>query len=343
MYKKLELISFAKRQKLLYVDDDKVLNRFTSNILREFFGEVVVAYDGEEGLEKFKADRFDIILTDLHMPKMDGIALTREIKKINYDKIVIVLSAFDESSDLIELINLGVDGFLKKPFDAESFFDLILKVSRHISDKKEQEKHRIKTLIKMITTQQSHNASSEMVDEKEIAQSLINSPEDELNQEEKCVKNYLKNVTEESNDLYLELKYAIEDLVEVNQDFADEVELLYLKNDTANVIMRISDLLERYHTTLSTITGFGEVAATLNEFSRELRVLDIASLSSEQIEALDMLEFVQSDIATFINKIFVSHSVDNIEYFKDSLKSSIDDILIKVGVKEQESGDIDFF
>jgi DNA-binding response OmpR family regulator/DNA-binding ferritin-like protein (Dps family) len=341
MYKKLELISYAKRQKILYVDDDRELSRITINILKEFFGEVVTAYDGLEGLEKFKNDRFDIVLTDLHTSGINGIELTQAIKAINYDKAVIVLSSFDENDELVELINLGVDGFLKKPFEAQTFFDLILKVSRHISKKKEDEKHRIKTLIRVITQAQRHEPES--ATEQEITQALIETPNESLEEEEKCIKNYLKNMTEESNDLYLELKYAIEDLIEINHDFGDEIDLLHLKNDTSNVIHRISELINRYYSTLSSITGFVEVAQTLNEFSQALSQLNIESLSEDQIDALDMLEFVQSDISSFIDNIFVTQSVDNIEYFKDSLKSSIDDILVKVGVKEEESGDIDFF
>jgi DNA-binding response OmpR family regulator len=132
-----ELIEYSKKLTILFVEDDKELSLNTSEILKNFFLDVDVAFDGEEALERYKSNVYDIVITDIRMPKLNGVALTEKIYEIDPDQSVIVLSAHDNSSYLLPLINLGIEQFITKPIDYQELLRTLLKVSKNLVHKKE--------------------------------------------------------------------------------------------------------------------------------------------------------------------------------------------------------------
>lgn len=124
--------------RILYVEDDEKLCEETAALLKLLFKEVRTAHDGEAGLELFRFEGpFDLVLTDIYMPKMDGIELTRRIKDLQEDQPVVVISAHEESHYLINLINLGVDHFILKPVEISRMMEVLYKVAHRISDERE--------------------------------------------------------------------------------------------------------------------------------------------------------------------------------------------------------------
>jgi len=110
-----EIISKCKNLTLLYVEDDKNVCKNTYLLLSDIFCNIIVAKDGKEGLEDFKNHKIDIVLTDVNMPHMDGLEMSREIKKINEDTPIIILTAITNISTIKEALDIGVDSFINKP------------------------------------------------------------------------------------------------------------------------------------------------------------------------------------------------------------------------------------
>lgn len=123
-----ELLPLSQRLTLLYVEDEAGLRTETSKLLKYFFADVIVCEDGVEGLEKFKSNKIDLILTDINMPGLNGLKMVEEIKKINEDVPVIVCSAFNEAKYLQESISLSIQEYLLKPLDFEKFQTVLKKV-----------------------------------------------------------------------------------------------------------------------------------------------------------------------------------------------------------------------
>lgn len=129
-----QLCDLSKKLHILYVEDDANLMKTTHLMFQNIFQEVVVASNGEDGLELYKEyfaknkSYFDIVVTDIKMPKMDGVTLAKKIKEINKHQLLVVTSAHDDSSNLIEFINLGVKRFIKKPFTLESVIHTFLEI-----------------------------------------------------------------------------------------------------------------------------------------------------------------------------------------------------------------------
>ncbi len=116
-----EVISYSSKLNLLYVEDHKDARDSSLNIFEEFFDNIIVAVDGEEGITKFEQNKIDIIITDINMPKLNGLEMISKIRKINKNIPVLVLSAYSDSGYFMESIRLGVDGYLLKPIELDQF------------------------------------------------------------------------------------------------------------------------------------------------------------------------------------------------------------------------------
>lgn len=137
-----ELLQYTQNLKLLFAEDHKELRESTVEILNNFFGEVNAVNDGKEALKLYNTRDYDILLTDIRMPNINGVELTRKIYDINPEQKVIILSAHDESKYLIPLINLGVSQFVKKPIDYQELMTALLKVSKSLQNKKTEPKEK---------------------------------------------------------------------------------------------------------------------------------------------------------------------------------------------------------
>lgn len=100
---------------LLYVEDDTATQEEIVKILETEVKELYVASDGEEGLELYKKHSPDIVMTDIVMPKMDGLEMTKSIKEIDYHQPVIILTSYSDNETLKSTLNLGVDKYITKP------------------------------------------------------------------------------------------------------------------------------------------------------------------------------------------------------------------------------------
>ena len=120
MYKDFEmkkLLKFTKTLKILYVEDNKNSREALLGLLENFFTDITLAFDGLDGLEKFKNSNFDLVITDIKMPKMSGIEMMQGIRDIDEDIPLLVSTAYQDQEFLISCIELGVNGYLLKPIN----------------------------------------------------------------------------------------------------------------------------------------------------------------------------------------------------------------------------------
>ncbi len=105
-----------KQRRILLIDDDVNLNRVIRYQLEKQGYRVEVAFNGKEGLALFNEKPFDVVLTDIRMPDISGIDVLKEIRKIDRQVIVIMITAYGTVEQAIHACNLGADDFLTKPF-----------------------------------------------------------------------------------------------------------------------------------------------------------------------------------------------------------------------------------
>ena len=116
----------AESAQIILVDDHQLLRKGLIKILNaNGFTNIIEAANGEELLEILKNTRPDIILLDLHMPKMNGFESMKRIKEVNSYSKVLVLSMLDDHISIIQMIKSGVDGYLLKDSDPKEMIDAI--------------------------------------------------------------------------------------------------------------------------------------------------------------------------------------------------------------------------
>lgn len=107
-----------KSEKVLYVEDDEAIMHSFMRILNKLFGEVITATNGEEGLEAFKLNQdVSFVITDIKMPKMDGLDMCEEIKKINSDIPCILTTAHGEYDYFLRAEEIGIYRYIQKPLN----------------------------------------------------------------------------------------------------------------------------------------------------------------------------------------------------------------------------------
>lgn len=131
-----ELEKYSKKLRVLYVEDEDAVRCEMADYLSDFFGQVETAVNGLEGLNKYRADTHDIVISDIKMPVMNGIDMIKEIKKLNNRQYIIVISAYSESEYLIQLINEGVYRFVLKPIDHRVLLNVLFQISLNIAQEK---------------------------------------------------------------------------------------------------------------------------------------------------------------------------------------------------------------
>lgn len=114
---------------VLVVDDDPSMQRMLKTRLEREGYQVVSAGDGEEGLDLIQKQSFNLVITDMKMPKLTGDAMARSVSKFNPDIPIIIMTAYGEVNEAVKVMQDGVYDYMTKPFDVE---DLVGKVKKAV-------------------------------------------------------------------------------------------------------------------------------------------------------------------------------------------------------------------
>ena len=104
------------RPRVLVVDDEATIRDLLSKTLALAEYDVDMAPDGRTALERLRIIPYDLLITDLKMPGVDGLSVIREARRLKADLPVIIITGFSNEASAIEAVNLGVSGYLTKPF-----------------------------------------------------------------------------------------------------------------------------------------------------------------------------------------------------------------------------------
>ena len=146
------------QNRILVVDDEKEIREFLSKALTRIAGfHVKMAEDGEEALKKIEEDKLDLILTDLKMPKMDGLKLITEIAKTKPEILTILMTGHGTIDSALEAMKRGASDYLTKPINLD---ELVLRIQKVL-----EEKQRFVSMKGYITQLERANQELKQVDE----------------------------------------------------------------------------------------------------------------------------------------------------------------------------------
>jgi CheY-like chemotaxis protein len=353
-----ELKIYSKELKVLVVEDDQDLNGLLSNMLKMFFSSVESAFDGKEGLQKYKTGNYDVIISDINMPNMNGVEMSKEIKKYNRDQPIIVLSAHNESNFLIDLIETGVNGFSQKPFNPVSFMPTLLRETKNVVQRRELERLKFKSFQRKIEQEKKKKLEAlkkqkdnpivksqtkeEILAEKEAEEMMLRAMENEIELDMKKEKEQVNlEHLEEDQNLLVELSEDVEKMIKLNEEFQSLIDEMLLNKLNDGIMHDIGEILSKYYAVLSRASVLDNISHYFADLSEIFINTNFNDLSSEAIATLSNIEYIAEDIKNFITDVFLTNRVKNITFLEKTLKGYYDQVELELGLKDAE--EIDFF
>jgi YesN/AraC family two-component response regulator len=354
-----ELKELSKNQNLLFVEDEEIIREQMQSVLSKFFQNTFVAKDGLEALEIYKKENIDIVLTDINMPRMNGLELIREINKLTPNAIIIVLSAHGEAEMLFELINLDASGFINKPPKMDILIKTLFRNCSIVSDRrlldiyaKTLEEENAAMIRKNLILERKLNELASMTNkcdqiesqssEDDTTEEKKEKPKEEKPKEKKPKK---KEKASEADKYFHSLLQEDKDELEDITDELDSAIVSMFNNDEFSKydMVKISELYHKYSSVLNGYPEFYDFANILTEFANKIVVFE-----EKFLEDLDQTGFyfesLQVTIDTFRNNVWVKGEKDP-RFYNNSLKSDVQAVLDFLEDKQDEcdEDDIEFF
>src|SRR4030042_7007280 len=114
-------------KRVLVIDDEENLRHYLQLVVGEAGYQVETASDGAEALERMQQHTWDIVLCDIRMPRMDGMAFLKEVKARGLEGTIIMMSAYGTVDTAVEAMKIGAYDYVSKPFNAD---EIILTITK---------------------------------------------------------------------------------------------------------------------------------------------------------------------------------------------------------------------
>lgn len=125
-------LEYLKSLTVLYVEDDDDLREELAHYLRRLVGKLLVAFNGAVGLEAFRQERPQLVVTDILMPVLTGLEMAEAIRAVDAAVPIVVITAFEQSDYLLRSIEIGVDKYVTKPLDVERLESALLSCAHRL-------------------------------------------------------------------------------------------------------------------------------------------------------------------------------------------------------------------
>ena len=274
----VNIIKYTYPLNLLYVEDNQEAREAVLMIFEDFFENIVVSVNGEDGLNKFKTQNIDLIITDINMPKLNGLDMIREIRDIDNEVPILVLSAYNDSDFFMDSIKLDVDGYLLKPVDIKQFVFMMRKITDKLRLKDQAQKNLyllqqyqeiadISAIVSKIDpsgiityANDAFALTTGYTKDELIGQnhSVLGHPDnsiglykeiwDTIKNQKKIWTGILKNITKNASTYYA--KTSIKPIVNQNGDIVEYILLRYNVTDIINPRRQLQDLVDSLNETL---------------------------------------------------------------------------------------------
>ncbi len=120
-----QLKNITKDMTLLYVENNRDLSRINMDLFEDIFAKVDLAIDGHSGLELYSKNSYDLVISDINLPKINGLSMLKTIFSKDSEQSVIVVSTFSEYEYFEKLNELGIKHFLSKPISSKNMIRTI--------------------------------------------------------------------------------------------------------------------------------------------------------------------------------------------------------------------------
>lgn len=341
---------YSQFLRLLYVEDDEDLRNETCSLFEPLFSHVDTAQNGQEGLDKYNQNEYDIVITDINMPIMSGIEMINNIREINPEQKIITVSAHNEPDILINLIRSGSSSFILKPAIHEEMLATLYTVCRDaraqqvnlesyqiINDQREE-------LEKQIRLLKSQNNTIE-VKNQQVEKLICKQEPDES--EDTVLTDYFQRDEDEGYENVVFNHDDCDEITELMNDISNEFALYSMDIDTEH-IDNISNHFRKVSSVFSLYMPFLDpLAQSMDDLGRVLMDSKEAFINlykENQELTLALFDAISVDIEKYVERFSKeSMAVRNIHHIHQPTMLSIQQVIGLINPEDVEEGEIDFF
>ncbi|MCH9812387.1 MAG: response regulator [Epsilonproteobacteria bacterium] len=350
---------YTKDLNILYVEDNESIRRSTQKVFENFFKSVDTAIDGDDGLEVYQDFyktynlHYDLVITDINMPVLDGIEMSKKILSLNVAQPIVFITAHNETEYLLQAIRMGVSGFLIKPLEIDELINIFYKTCQSIHDKRlicqhydqieaystqlqaqnnelQEKNSELEKSLRMLDTfvyksQPVVEEKSEVVQEKRIL--------DNFDRIEEQISYLIKDDLPELKDLHLDIDSC---LIEIISSDADEE---VVKEN----LPKIAASFSKYAYLLQLYSFYHELSDAISSFTRLMNTSDLPIEKESRLNIFLFLESFMYVLGKWQNDIGTLEH-DKLNYLDASLISDIATISTMWKQEEvEEEGELEFF
>lgn len=326
------LKEYAAELDVLYVEDDKDVREGIAMLLKKFFKSVTTAEDGKKGLDTFKTGSYDLVLTDISMPNMNGVEMSTQIKELDYEQTIVVISAHNEGDYLISLINIGIDAFLLKPIQTEMLVKTLSRICRYASDAKMLEDYQNKVEDSYVEIMQQKDKLQAQLNEKvkrenknivlvEAIREVETSTQTQVMPEQELqflAKEFDAISAAEFVEGYpTDLEIYSDKLLEIGE----KLDLLvnnFITNTTQEGALELSNAFGLYADVIKNIPEFVNLTYAISQLSTVFEKIDC---NVELEPYFDLILAISQELERWRVSIFETKDAENIHYLDNSLIS----------------------
>ncbi len=320
---------------ILYVETDPHFKDEVTQSLKRYFKDLVFVSHGEEALQKLASRRYDILVINLKTLKIDACAFIASVRKLNRRQRIVVTSAQYTSQETFDLINIGINGYILKPFPLQSLLFQLSRVSKQTYEDKmllqyvdELENEALELRKNQKTTKQI--AQVVTIEEKIIANDLFFDDDVFFDMDDTRVDLEHLHVSDANKITASELfnqgwfdPYAAEDIIDSSKALTEILDVYEFLSSAylGEVIKR----MQIFSTNLITSAEFNNLAGTLIEFNLSLQKLSTKFNACDEGNVLfkQFIDAVITDLISWTNEVLINKSANDVHYLDASLLSSI--------------------
>jgi DNA-binding response OmpR family regulator len=320
---------------ILYVERDSHIKDEVTRSLKRYFRDFDFVSTGDEALFKLTSRRYDILVINLKTLKIDACEFIVKIRKLNRRQRIIVTAAQCTFQETFDLINMGINGYILKPFPMRSLLSQLSRVSKQTYEDKmllqyvDELEHEASELRKnQKPTKQV--APVVTIEEKIIANDLFFDDDVFFDMDDGNVDLEHLHVSDDNKITASELfeqgwfdPYAAEDIIDSSKALIEILDVYeFLSSEYLDEVIK---RIQIFSTNLITSAEFGNLAGTLIEFNLALQKLSAKFDSNDESNALfkQFIDAVIADLISWTNEVLINKSANDVHYLDASLLSSI--------------------
>ncbi|MBU0719947.1 response regulator [bacterium] len=343
--------NLARNASILIVDDDEFTLDIYESVFSTLFLKIYTAKDGQEAFDLWmdQNKNIDIIVTDMMMPTLNGFEFINKIRENSNSQHVLVLTSLDDLNEMLDIVNLGVDGIIPKPYSHEKVFPVLARVLEVIKAKKTMKRQIFQ--LKLLSQEKVTLKASAKNKAQDISKENIKVAKEADNK--LSAKYNIRKTIQGADALSLSNTIDYSDMDNIDALISSlheyEASIVELEGKPANEIIdnliSSTDAISTFLNIIGRIGSFEvayEAGKHLIEFIKNINASELEDSTKKELFFDAYLSMFQ-DIDSWLEVVFINKEASNVNYFDASFANTCLELEAIFADKLEDDSELEFF